>query len=172
MVDDNQPEANTEDEGASIPDPGSGSTTFGNDSFDSNFSPTDNVLLVELPTQTVSPGDGDLLIELNIPIGYKLNADAPQRIELSSSGAAITVPEAWADYREVNPETPYNIGLTLSAGEATLTGDMQIYWCEAVNESLCFIQDATVVIPVVVADDATSSEMIATIDLFPPVILD
>lgn len=155
---------------ASLSDPGS-STSFGDNNY--NFGPApEDVIRVELPPQTLAPGDADLLIELQMPNGYKLNSDAPQRIAISSSGDAINIPEEWVDYRQINPTTPYNISLTLSEGEATLVGEMQIYWCEAINESLCFTQDAEVTIPVVVQADAPSSEMIAAIPLVPPLIID
>lgn len=123
---------------------------------------------VELAPQTVAPGQGTLLIEVNMPDGYKLNALAPLQARLASDSSAVEISDLWANFAQETPPLPLEVPLTFNPGQSALTGEMTIYWCEAINEELCFIDNAELVIPVVVDDTATSSEMTATVNLVPP----
>lgn len=138
----------------------------GNDGLDT-FAPFAPIV-VELEPQTVAPGDGVLTIVVDMPAGYKLNALAPLETRLSSDTDAVQVSAEWADYAEVTPTLPLEVPLTFNAGVSALTGEMTIYWCEAVREELCFIDTAEIVIPVVVDESADRNRMTATITLTPP----
>lgn len=136
------------------------------DSSGFNFGPDSQV--IEVPTQTLGVGDGVLNVAITMPDGYKLNTLAPLKAAVSADNASIQVDSGWAAYAEVAPALPLQIPLTLSAGQATVMAHLDIYWCEAVNETLCFVDSRDVVIPVVVSADSTQSQAEAVVALAPP----
>jgi hypothetical protein len=123
---------------------------------------------VELPPQTVAPGEGTLTIRVDMPDGYKLNAQAPLTASLSSDTNAVGINATWASFAEVTPPLPLEVPLTFNPGASALTGELTIYWCEAINETLCFVDDAEIIIPVTVDENATTTDMTAAVELVPP----
>ncbi|MEL7674800.1 MAG: hypothetical protein AAGU78_13745, partial [Chloroflexota bacterium] len=57
-----------------------------------------------------------------------------------------------------------------SEGQTELSVDLAIYWCEAVNETLCFVKRAELVVPLTI--DAASQNRTVEIayGLVPPVV--
>jgi len=109
---------------------------------------------IELPVQTVEPGDATLTLNLELPKGYKLNALAPSAVVVASVGGADQVIR--------NPQFPITAQLKLSEGESTVKADFVIYYCEAEKESLCYFKEAVVSMPVKVKKGAGSRVLTAT----------
>lgn len=124
---------------------------------------------LELPPQTVAPGAGQAELTLELPEGYKLNTLAPFSAEWSSDGAAVQIADADRAQSMIAPTNPITLPLTFATGSATLRGDLTIYYCEAVNESLCFIDRVTLVVPVQVATEAANGVLILKRTITPPV---
>ncbi len=122
---------------------------------------------VELETQTVSAGEGELVFNITMPADYKLNDQAPFTV-ISSEDDTVSVSEDFMNYREVLPELPLHIPVTFNEGSTIYSTDLTIYWCEAVRETLCFIERVTLTIPVNVSTDSENSELVLTYDLVPP----
>ncbi len=107
-----------------------------------------------LPQQTVAPGDGAITVRIILPDGYKINPDAPSRSEWNNEGEAIDIPEA--ERAQGFDTAEFSLPVTLTAGSDTLYGVLTTYYCEAENESLCFIDEVNVEVPVTVSADASS----------------
>jgi DNA-binding beta-propeller fold protein YncE len=122
-------------------------------------------LQVTLPEQQLAAGEGLIELNLVLPEGYKLNDLAPFSSDWSVlEGDALAINEENRRQRIIVPELPLQVPVTLIEGEATLQGDLTIYYCEAVNESLCFIERVTLDVPVVVgAGEATTVRLDHTI---------
>ncbi|HLA43697.1 MAG TPA: hypothetical protein VJZ27_09695, partial [Aggregatilineales bacterium] len=120
-----------------------------------------------LPPQTVAPGEGLILVDAVMPFGYKLNAAAPFTAQWAGD-EVVTVAEDQRDYQVITPEMPIEFPVTLSEGETSLSVDLTIYWCEAIKETLCFVERGTVVMPVTVSSDAVSSVLSLSYELTPP----
>jgi DNA-binding beta-propeller fold protein YncE len=120
------------------------------------------------PAQTVQPGSGLLALNIVLPAGYKLNGLAPFSVEWSSDGDPVQIAESDRVFSQVAPELPITIPVTLAEGAATLTGSLTIYYCEAVNESLCFIDRVTLTIPVTVSAEATNTTLKAEREVILP----
>lgn len=127
-------------------------------------------IVVELPQQEVAAGQGALLIDVQMPEGYKLNALAPFTAEITVDGESVAVPDTWASYSEVTPILPLVVPMRLSEGQATVSGELAIYWCEAINEELCFVDRAEITIPVTVVAEGSTSDITAPVVLVPPVV--
>lgn len=123
---------------------------------------------VTVEAQTVKAGSGQIELNLALPEGYKLNGTAPFLAEWSSDGAAVSFAKEDQTQSIVAPKLPLSIPVTLSEGKATVKGDLTIYYCEAVKESLCFIDRVTVTIPVTVTADASGSVLKAERVITPP----
>jgi len=114
-------------------------------------------LQITLPEQALAAGEGEIELRINLPAGYKLNNLAPFTSEWLTANEAIVIAEPDLRQRLVEPELPLRVPVTLHAGEDLLHGDLTIYYCEAINESLCFIEQVSIDAPVVVgAGDTTT----------------
>lgn len=92
---------------------------------------------------TVGPGRVDLTLKLDLPAGYKLNADAPHRLQ--------------ANYNGVSTEHPLTAGMATFPLDTTTTSDLDLaltlYYCETDDQRLCFIHQAHLLLPFLVAED-------------------
>ncbi len=124
-----------------------------------------------LPPQTVAAGEGTILIDLQMPDGYKLNALAPLTAVWPDDPVARIPPEA-RDLRLVNPPLPVQVPVTFAPGQTDLALDLTVYWCEAVNETLCFVDRATLVLPLTVTSEGAAHQAVFERTLVPPAVID
>jgi thiol-disulfide isomerase/thioredoxin len=125
---------------------------------------------VALPEQTVQAGEGEIVLNIALPEGYKLNDLAPFTSEWVSSGEAITIAEANRQQQIAEPSLPIRVPVQLTEGDDVLHVDLTIYYCEAIQESLCFIDQVSLGAPVQVVNDAQSSEILVEHTIVPPVL--
>jgi hypothetical protein len=108
-----------------------------------------------------------LVFNITMPDDYKLNDQAPFTV-ISPEDTTVSVAEDLLDYREVLPELPLHIPVTFNEGTTVYSTDLTIYWCEAVRETLCFVERVTLTVPVSVSADGESSELMLSYHLLPP----
>lgn len=118
--------------------------------------------------QTLGVGAGLLTVNVTMPDGYKFNTLAPLKAMVASSDSTVQVDAGWAAYQAVAPPMPLQIPLTVQAGQATITAHLEIYWCEAVNETLCFVDKHDIQIPLVVSAESDQNQAQAVVALVPP----
>jgi thiol-disulfide isomerase/thioredoxin/sugar lactone lactonase YvrE len=126
-------------------------------------------LHITLPQQTLAEGEGEIELRINLPDGYKLNDLAPFSSEWVSSSEGIVIAEENLRQSIVEPELPLRVPVTLHAGEDLLHGELTIYYCEAVNESLCFIEQLSIDAPVTIGE-GDSTTIVLEHTIVPPVI--
>ena len=80
----------------------------------------------------------------------------------------MTITENFQDYREILPELPLQLPVTFNEGDTVFRTDLTIYWCEAINETLCFVEQVSIEIPVIVSSDASVAELVLPYALVPP----
>lgn len=124
----------------------------------------DQVSAIALEAQTVSAGEGALIIRLQLEEGYKINPDAPSQIDIASEDGVITPATLNQSFRANEISVP----LTLSAGDAVLYVHVQTYFCEDERETLCFLDDVYYELPVNVTDDADSAPLLIERAITPP----
>jgi DNA-binding beta-propeller fold protein YncE len=125
---------------------------------------------ITLDEQTVATGSGEIVLNVTLPEGYKLNPNIPFLAQWSSSDSAIQIAEADQQQSLAAPEMPLRIPVTLSEGSASLTGSLTIYYCESVQESLCFIDDVVITAPITVSTDGTVSAIQIERVIVPPTV--
>lgn len=109
-------------------------------------------LAIELEAQTVGAGTGELIFEIIIPEAFKINPLTESFIDLSSDDDAVT----FEAERILIEDTTVNVPLELSEGDATLTLEMTLFYCEAENEAYCLIEDVRIMAPIMVAAEGAS----------------
>jgi hypothetical protein len=120
-----------------------------------------------LPLQQVTPGSGVILVDAIMPFGYKLNNQAPFTV-IWPEDPIVSVQADQRNYQVLVPELPIEFVATFSEGETELTFEMVIYWCEAINEALCFVERRTVIMPVQVTLEVESFVLQVSYNLVPP----
>ena len=123
--------------------------------------------VVTLDRAVAGAGTGMIALAVEVPAGYKINDLAPFSMAWQADGQVIGLDTATADQRIVSPTFPLTVPASFSEGEATLTVDLVIYYCEAGAESLCFIEQVRLVVPVAVAGDGPANLRL-TYDVPPP----
>jgi len=120
-----------------------------------------------LPGVTVAPGTGTLRITLASPAGHHLNSQAPSTLTLATSNAAVAATgDTEVSWRSDETAVTLPIPADFGTGTATLTARASVYYCRTGEESLCFILNADLVLPLTV--DAGASASVASYDYVLP----
>ena len=121
--------------------------------------------VIEAGQQTIEPGDATLTLQLELPAGYKLNALAPSAVAVNVAQKQVVGLKDAAGENIRNPRFPVSIPIKAVEGETTVEARYVIYYCESAKESLCFIKEAKISIPVKVKKGAGGRALSATYKL-------
>ena len=92
-------------------------------------------------------------MQLELPTGYKLNALAPSAVAVvPAQKQIVSLKDEGENIR--NPKFPVSIPVKVVEGETTIEARYVIYYCESAKESLCFIKEARITLPVKVKKGA------------------
>jgi len=121
--------------------------------------------VIEAAQQTIEPGDATLKLQLELPAGYKLNSLAPTTVQIASAQKQTVSVKDSASENIRNPKFPVSIPIKAVEGETTVEARFIIYYCEAAKESLCYIKEAKVTLPVKVKKGAGARSLTASYKL-------
>ena len=113
----------------------------------------------ELKIQNVSINStNSLVFNLNLPEGYHLNPNAPQRYEVSvEKGSNVKINNPKEKFKKLPLILPFQ---TNKSGAATLKAKLTVYYCREDNTGTCRIKTLAWKIPInVVADKKRSSKI-------------
>lgn len=110
--------------------------------------------VLRLDPVQAAPGAGKLTLESVLPEGYKMNDQAPFTLRVYNNTAILEAKAEDNNLRIVAPEAPVSMPISLKEGSAEITFDAAIFYCESVNESLCFPSNVRFVIPLTVIEGA------------------
>ncbi|MBN2471221.1 MAG: redoxin domain-containing protein [Anaerolineae bacterium] len=123
---------------------------------------------IVLGVQSLRAGEGTLALTLELPEGYKLNNIATSLVEWGADGPAVTL----VDQEHVVPlfdaEALVSMPVLLAEGEAQVSADLTLYYCEAINESLCFVERARINLPITVEPAGENSVALMHYRVVPP----
>lgn len=114
--------------------------------------------VVTVDPQTVGAGQGSIRLNITMPEGYGFNDQAPLTAVWPQNNIAQVGEQ---QTRIVLPEMPLDVPVIFSEGQTDLNVDLTIYWCEEINQSLCFVKRVTLVLPLTVlaeGDDTAAME--------------
>lgn len=105
--------------------------------------------IVRLDPTQLAVGEGKLVLNVQIPDGYKVNDLAPSSMEWRVDGDVVVLPPD-ANRSVVAPQFPLELDATFNQGEGTLMGDLTIFYCEAEKQSICLIEQVRLEAPLTV----------------------
>lgn len=114
---------------------------------------------IELPAQTVEPGDASISLSLELPRGFKLNPQAPSFVRLSSDKNDKLTFNGSADQSLNNSQFPLSFSAKVAEGESEVSADLVLYYCESEKESLCFFKEVKLKMPVKVRKGAGGKKL-------------
>jgi hypothetical protein len=100
---------------------------------------------INMPLQTIRAGtEGRLVINFELPPGYKLNPAAPMSYAVYVHGAGIQVPNSGRPLSAHAIEFPLTLSFQTSPGShrAELDVEATFYWCREDNTGVCMIHSA------------------------------
>jgi len=121
--------------------------------------------VIEIPAQSIEPGEGTLTLQLELLPGYKLNAQAPSAVTITTDRNQAVTLAGGASKTANNPSFPFTVPFTASEGNAILNAEFILYYCEPAKESLCYFKEARVSLPVIVVKGAGNRRLSATCKL-------
>lgn len=116
---------------------------------------TSEGLQIQLEPQTVSTGDSDLILNFTLPEDYKINELTDSTVDIVTDDLVQLVND---DTRVVISEENSVIPLNLSAGDSSLSLTIALFYCE--DDSYCLIDDVTIVVPLIIEDNADTSQIV------------
>lgn len=115
---------------------------------------------VTLPAQTVAPGARTITVNVTVPSAYKFNDTAPFALSIDPD-PLLTFPDGRTTLEVLKPTMPLTWPVTLREGSTTLAIDADVYYCDAVNERLCYVSRVSFTLPLTVANGGAQTLTIA-----------
>jgi DNA-binding beta-propeller fold protein YncE len=97
--------------------------------------------VIDLPEQHVAPGESSVVLDVAVPKGFKVNAEAPFYAGLKVGDAEVTVGGP-------NPTFPVRLQFQATPGTTTMTLDAVIYYCAEGREGVCLVKQVRFRAPV------------------------
>lgn len=112
--------------------------------------------VIELPTQTVASGSGAIVLSLSFPENYKINENATSSVEWQADEVGV-IQLATGSQEIASPQT--TVMASFLPGKTTMRAILDVYWCEAKNASLCYLERVTLAVPVTVQGEAGDNQV-------------
>jgi thiol-disulfide isomerase/thioredoxin len=109
---------------------------------------------VTLAAQTIQPEVKELQLEITLPAGKELNAQAPSRYEISSSNNSAANPGVSTGEIKL---TTVSIPVSLQPGQAELLVTLHLYYCSYGQEALCYFKEVQLHVPLTVSQDGQNA---------------
>lgn len=107
--------------------------------------------VIELPTTEVAEGDGEVVIDISLPVDHKVNEQAPSSVTWTADGGVVAF-AAGQEPSLTGVTFPVRYPVRFVQGQGTLTADIDLFWCANDAESLCFIEQLRLVAPMEVGE--------------------
>ena len=111
--------------------------------------------IVTLDPVAVGAGPGVILLDIQLPSGYKVNAEAPSSI-VWEGGNVATFPNG-SEVPLTGTQFPIEFPVELSAGAGELRADATVIYCRDEAESLCLIEQLRFEVPLEVETSGPSA---------------
>lgn len=122
---------------------------------------------ITLPPQTIAPGEVQLTVNLTLPPGHKLNAEAPSTLIISAKDQAVVTVERKFQGNLKAADLPVILKAPAKEGKTTLQAEFKINFCDD-KVGLCFMRDAVVQLPVEVSKTADNKTLAINYELKTP----
>ncbi|NIM96385.1 MAG: redoxin domain-containing protein [Anaerolineales bacterium] len=103
--------------------------------------------LVRFDPVIVQAGEGRVLLQVDLPEGYKVNDEAPSSIDWNVEGDVVELPID-ANITQAGILFPVELEVSFQEGQGMLISDLSIIYCESEKESLCLIEQVRLEVPI------------------------
>jgi hypothetical protein len=104
----------------------------------------------QLEGQKISPGRASLLIDLDLPEGFRLNDGSPSSVTVGTPDRLVMAFGPQADVTISRPEFPLRIPAAAEEGQTGVDIHLAIYYCAADGRGPCHFHEARLNLPVTV----------------------
>jgi DNA-binding beta-propeller fold protein YncE len=113
---------------------------------------------IKVEAQKIRAGaNGALQIDVELPSGYHLNPEAPQRYKVSVDGKSLAVDEKVAARSTKDLKLPLRVPFNATGvGPATVRAQVTLFYCREDNTGTCRIKTLVWQVPVEVTSDANA----------------
>ena len=126
-------------------------------------------MLLRRPLLTADGGRAaELVLDVRLPEGYKVNDDASSSVTLADKGGGSLL-QSGERVDLTGATFPISIPIELREGVGTVTADLALVWCRTDAEGLCLLERTLFEIPLEVAAEGPSASIRVRLDLTAPV---
>jgi len=115
--------------------------------------------VVQVPAQTASAGQASLILEYELPDGYKVNEDAPSSVVVEGGTSVIALASTTAG-DITGTRIPAVVPIVLTEGSGTAVIDVALIYCRAEATNLCLIDQVRYEVPLTIGPEGASSQII------------
>jgi len=115
--------------------------------------------LIGVPAQTVNAGQASLILEYELPQGYKVNEDAPSSVVIAGGGSIVSFASDTAG-DITGTKIPATVPIVLMEGTGTALFDVTLIYCRADATSLCLIDQVRFEAALDVGPEGASSQLV------------
>jgi hypothetical protein len=113
----------------------------------------------KVPAQKIRAGaNGVLKIDVQLPAGYHLNPQAPQRYKITVDGNSVLLDQKNAAQTSKDLKLPLRIPIAAAptAGSASIRAQVTLFYCREDNTGTCHIKTLIWQVPINVTTDASA----------------
>jgi thiol-disulfide isomerase/thioredoxin len=115
--------------------------------------------VIRVPAQTVKAGQASLVLEYELPDGYKVNEDAPSSVVIAGGASVVALASDTAG-DITGTRIPATVPLVLMEGSGTGLFDVTLIYCRSDATSLCLIDQTRYEVPLNVGPEGASSQLV------------
>jgi thiol-disulfide isomerase/thioredoxin len=115
--------------------------------------------VIQVPSQTANAGQASLILEYELPDGYKVNEDAPSSVVIVRGASVASLASTTAGDITGTP-IPASVPLVLAEGSDTVAFDVTLIYCRSDATSLCLIDQVRYEIPLTIGPEGASSQVV------------
>ncbi len=124
-------------------------------------------MVITLATVSAGEGSADILLDVVIPDGYKVNDEATSSLLLADDGIVASFPDG--ERVDLTGTTfPVVIPFDLHEGLGMVTADLSLVWCRQDAEGLCLFEQTRFEIPLNVSASGPSASIRLSLELETP----
>jgi hypothetical protein len=122
------------------------------------YAPAQAAQTVDLPVQSVAPGEAALTVNLELPAGCKLNQEAPSTFSLESADINIAAVDEKSAKNLPVANLPLSLTVPVKEGKTTLQAAFRLNFCDE-KLGLCFLKEAVLNLPVEVKKSVPNKKL-------------
>ncbi len=124
-------------------------------------------MVITLATVASGAGNADLILDVVLPDGYKVNDEASSSLVLSDDGDVASFPDGLR-IDLTGTTFPVVVPLDLREGLGMITADLALVWCREDAEGLCLFDQTRFEIPLNVSESGPSASIRLNLELEAP----